>query len=111
MEKYLGLFENIDNMRAEFGVKDGDLFPTDDEVIVAAYEYEDYSGDAIVLFRRDGKFYEVNGGHCSCYGLEDQWSPEETSIEAIRMRRDQWSLDGVQAVIDAYFAALEADRG
>lgn len=59
---------------------------TDAEVLFAAYTYENYSGTAIVIFERDGKLYENHGGHCSCYGLEGQWSPEETTWEAIAMR-------------------------
>ena len=62
------------------------------EVLLASYSYENYSGDAFVLFKRDGKLYEVNGGHCSCYGLEGQWEPEETSIESLRHRLDNGSL-------------------
>lgn len=56
------------------------------EVIVAHYSYEDYSGNAFVLFRDAGKLYEVNGSHCSCYGLEGQWEPEETTVEALQHR-------------------------
>lgn len=56
------------------------------EVLLASYTYESYEGDAFVLFRKDGKLFEVNGGHCSCYGLEGQWEPEETTIEAIEHR-------------------------
>lgn len=59
------------------------------EVLVASYTYEDYSGSAYVLFRRDGKLFEVHGGHCSCYGLEGQWEPEETTKEAILHRLDK----------------------
>ena len=55
-------------------------------LLFASYGYENYSGDAFVLFEQDGKLFEVNGGHCSCYGLEGQWEPEETSIEAITHR-------------------------
>lgn len=56
------------------------------EILLASYTYEDYNGDAFVLFRKDGKLFEVNGGHCSCYGLEGQWDPEETSILALEIR-------------------------
>lgn len=56
------------------------------EVLYAYYEYADYSGDAMVVFRKDGKLYEALGSHCSCYGLEGQWDPEETSIEALKLR-------------------------
>jgi len=65
------------------------------QIIVASYTYEDYSGDAFVLFRKDGKLFEVNAGHCSCYGLSEsdycgdtnsQWGPEETTLEALQGR-------------------------
>jgi hypothetical protein len=55
-------------------------------ILFASYNYANYSGDAFVLFEQDGKLFEVNGGHCSCYGLEGQWEPEETTIEAIKYR-------------------------
>lgn len=28
----------------------------------------------------------VRPPHCSCYGLEDQWEPEETTLEALKHR-------------------------
>lgn len=53
---------------------------TEDQILIiyADYTYEDYSGSSDVYFydKRDNLFYEVHGGHCSCYGLEDQWEPE-----------------------------------
>jgi hypothetical protein len=64
------------------------------EVLLASYGYENYSGDAFVLFRdtRDGKLYEVHGGHCSCYGLEDQWDPELTDVDSLKHRLEQGNL-------------------
>lgn len=62
------------------------------DILLASYSYECYSGDAFVLFRKDGKLYEVNGGHCSCYGLEGQWEPEETTVEAILHRLEHGDL-------------------
>lgn len=56
------------------------------EVVVAIYNQEGYEGDAFVLLRKDGQYYEVNGSHCSCYGLEGQWDPEEVPEEALRRR-------------------------
>lgn len=52
--------------------------------IVAEYAFGDYEGSAYVLFKRDGKLWEVTAGHCSCYGLDGQWSPQETSKEALK---------------------------
>ncbi len=62
-------------------------FPTADEIIFAAYGGGSYDGIAIVVYKKGGTLYEVNGSHCSCYGLEDQWDPEETSVDALRMRK------------------------
>ncbi len=69
-------------------------------VLLASYATEDYGGDAFILFIRDGKLYEVNAWHCSCYGLgrygwgnsETQWEPEETTVAALRHRLNNGSL-------------------
>lgn len=84
----------------------------DIEILLAWYGYGDYEGDAFVLFRKDGKLYEVNGGHCSCNGLEGQWDPEETSIEALRFQLDKGTrfsdyYDGYQQAKEELTAVLE----
>lgn len=61
-------------------------FPTDSELLVAEYTYEDYSGNAFVLYHKHDKLYEVHGSHCSCFGLENQWVPEEAFVKALEMR-------------------------
>ncbi|MCY9324031.1 hypothetical protein [Bacillus haynesii] len=71
-------------MMADFGITEEDMKGV--EVILASYTYEDYEGDAFVLFRKDGKYYEVHGSHCSCYGLEDQWEPEEAVLKELEHR-------------------------
>lgn len=81
--KYFGDWSNWDEMKRDWG---NESVATDAEVLMAEYTYEDYSGSAFVLFERDGKLYENHGGHCSCYGLEGQWSPEETTWAALAMR-------------------------
>ena len=63
----------------------GENNPKPEEVVYAGYTYENYSGYAIIVYRRDGKWHENNDGHCSCYGLED-WRPEETTPEALLIR-------------------------
>lgn len=79
-----------------------DNFPKPEEVLLASYAYECYEGDAFVLFVKNGKLFEVNGSHCSCYGLEGQWQPEETSISALRKR-----LTGDGYGLGRYREALE----
>lgn len=88
--------------------------PEPDEVLAARYEQESYDGDAWVVFRRGSKYYEVNGGHCSCYGLEDQWQPEEyESAELLlaALEKGNWygakklSVEAVKAALRAKIAA------
>lgn len=61
-------------------------------ILFASYGTDNYSGEAFVLFEQDGKLYEVNGSHCSCYGLEGQFEPQETAIEALKLRLDKGHL-------------------
>lgn len=57
------------------------------EFLYAQYSYEDYSGSSHVIFFQDGELLEAYGSHCSCSGLEGQWSPEITSPDAILYRQ------------------------
>ncbi len=67
----------------------------DKKILFASYSYRNYTGDAWVLFEQDGKLYEVNGSHCSCYGLEGQFQPEETELKALefRLQKGTWGKD------------------
>ena len=78
------------------------------EILLASYGTPAYEGYAFVLFRRDGKLYEVNGGHCSCYGLEGQWDPEETTIEALRHRVTNGNLGAGEYDENPFAAELSA---
>ena len=94
--KYVG-FAGRDDVAKEYeegsGSRWGDDFeiaadfPTDAQILYASYESGGYEGWSVVLFKRGGKLYEVTGSHCSCYGLEGQWKPEETSWDAIAIRK------------------------
>ena len=53
------------------------------EILFASYTYEWYIGEAFLIVKKENKLYEVNAGHCSCYGLENQFNLEETSIEQL----------------------------
>lgn len=84
------------------------------EVLVGSYTYEDYSGDAFVLLKRGDDLFEVNGGHCSCYGLSEdgqsttQWQLEPTSVDALIPRLDRNSFD--PEVADAIRAAIVVEE-
>lgn len=86
---YYGKFENLEDICREFSLENGALKGC--TILFAAYDGE-YECDALVVFRQNRKLYEVNGSHCSCYGLEDQWDPELTSVEALRHRLDKGTL-------------------
>ena len=62
------------------------------EILLASYSCENYSGDAFVLFERDDKLFEVNGSHCSCFGLEGQWDESETTKAELQHRLDKGEL-------------------
>ena len=82
---YSGNFSGKEDLASSFQIDPADLESC--RILFAAYHNEDYEGYAMVIFSKEGKLYEVNGSHCSCNGLEGQWSPEETSIDALKMRR------------------------
>jgi len=85
---YFGYFSCDKDIASSFRTELSD----DIDVLLAAYSDEDYSGDAFVVFIKDDKLYEVNGSHCSCMGLEDQWEPEETTFEALEHRMTEGYL-------------------
>lgn len=101
-ELFLNDWQCIDDMKRDFNISDDDL--VDCEILLASYVNENYEGAAFVLFVKDGKLFEVNGSHCSCYGLkeqnycgddETQWQPEETSKAAI-IKRLEAGIFGIE---------------
>ena len=64
----------------------------DYEIVFASYIDCCYSGNAYILLYKDRVFYEVNANHCSCYGLEGQFSLEETTAESVRFRINNGEL-------------------
>ena len=58
------------------------------DVIIWDYTYENYQGSAFLLLqdKNTNKLYEVNGSHCSCYGLEGQFELEEVTKKELMFR-------------------------
>lgn len=87
--------------------------PLDDradvEILLADYTYKDWAGDSYVLFRSKstGKLFEVYGAHCSCYGLEGQWDPEEVESDDLRVRCGFTRLKEYESSIMEIFDAVE----
>jgi hypothetical protein len=80
---------------------------TDEKILFANYHQEDYEGSAYAIFVKDGKLYEVHGGHCSCYGLEDQWTPEEVCLPELVNR----VTNGKGYYLDEYGSAVKQILG
>jgi len=72
---YSDIFESREIVFDEFWKEDD----PDIQILYASYSYEDYSGYATVVYYREstGKYYEIYGSHCSCFGLEGQWDKDE----------------------------------
>lgn len=77
---YFGNFVDREHVAASFQAQiDEDL-----EIIFAVYGSWSYDGDAFVLLRKGEQLVAAYGNHCSCYGLEYQWRPEEATIEQLK---------------------------
>jgi hypothetical protein len=82
---FLGEFNNREDVQNKFDIQ----LVNDVVILLAWYSYVSYDGRAFVLFAQGGQLYEVNASHCSCYGLEGQWEPEETSLQHLRYQLEQ----------------------
>ena len=95
---YLNSFDSfvdmVSNFEGKYNLKEEDVPRKYDgvSVLLASYGTGSYEGSAFVLFKKGDKLYEVNGSHCSCHGLEDQWYPEETTVRALRYRLENGEL-------------------
>lgn len=101
-QKYFELFENRDKI-IDYLSGDSDIlewlaqnpeFPEESEILIASYDYNNYSGYAFMLFERAGQLYEYQGGHCSCYGLEGSFVAAKTSWQALAMRNPDGEVFG-----------------
>lgn len=101
---FMHSFSNKEDIAQQFEIDISTLANCD--ILLAYYHCGKWGCDssAFVLYEQDGKLYEVNGSHCSCYGLEGQWSPEETTIEALEHRLDHGSLGDVGGYDDEGYA-------
>lgn len=84
-EKYFDIFKER-GIVAVHNDWNGSEDVKDEQVLLAVYSHEDYSGNAFILFwSLGGVLMEAHDGHCSCHGL-DNWQPEETTWAALKMR-------------------------
>ena len=87
---YYGEFESREDVEREFDV----TLAADVVIRFARYDAPSYEGYAMIVYEQGDKVYEVHGSHCSCFGLEGQWTPEETSWEALKHRPESREYEG-----------------
>jgi hypothetical protein len=106
--RYVGGFDSKEDICREFRIEN-----FDGVVLFADYRNEDYEGSAHVLFLNGSKLYYVNGGHCSCHGLEDQWEPDEITVDQILhmaangngwWNENSWIADALRKIRDQELA-------
>lgn len=76
---YEGSFETEKDVLDAFNISS-----IDGHILYADYQEGGYEGNAEVVFLRDKKIYYVSSSHCSCYGLEGTWEPEELTEKMIK---------------------------
>lgn len=98
---YSDIFKNWKDVQQEYRMAE----PEPDEVYFAGYSYANYNGESVVLYRRGESYYYVEGGHCSCYGLEGQWTPEEYESKELflkvlkSMKKHDYEKEGIGVAI------------
>lgn len=82
---YIDSFSCRSDVFSEFAKNEDD----DIEILYANYWTGSYEGSATVIYYRQstGKYYEVYGSHCSCYGLERQWDEDEEIVAEELLKR------------------------
>lgn len=80
--------------------------------ILIAYQSEgnwgcDSSGWFLLRLRATGALFEVSGSHCSCYGFEDQFSPEATTVEYLKSDKFSVSTGGYDRAEADNIAAIK----
>jgi hypothetical protein len=108
MSEFVQNFSSVDDIVDSYGgTSQEDLSGA--IIHLAWYGYGSYNGSSLVVYEKEGKLFEVNGSHCSCHGLEEQWQPEETTLAALAMRDiSDGEYDGsgeAQKVLAAFIAS------
>lgn len=65
----------------------------------------DSSADLIMRRKSDGQLFFNTASHCSCYGFEEQFTPEETSVE--QLEKQWWTFGGYDENAEANERAIK----
>lgn len=61
----------------------------------------DSSSYFLLKEKKSGKLFEVQGSHCSCYGFEGQFEPQETSLEYLKSDKFSFHTGGYDYYSDS----------
>lgn len=80
MQVYRNGFDNWSDVQNAYQTSDTEEGKV---VLFADYEQGNYEGWSTVVWSDHRGYWLVEGSHCSCYGLEGQWNPEETPLDVL----------------------------
>jgi hypothetical protein len=80
---YINGFEDAADILRQFEAED----EPDATLLYAVYDQPDWEGYALVVYELNDELYEVEGNHCSCFGLEYQWWPLKVSPAYLANRK------------------------
>jgi len=68
------------------------------DILIAYQSVGSWGCDSSSFFllrdRQTGELFENHGSHCSCYGFEGQWSPEQTTLEYLQSEHFNFGTGG-----------------
>lgn len=74
----------------EKNIQEAKKMLSDYKVLIAYESVGSWGCDSSSFFllkhKETGELFEINGGHCSCYGFEGQLELEGTTVEALKHR-------------------------
>lgn len=59
------------------------------------------------LLKKGDEYYEVHGSHCSCYGFEEQWKPEKTTVAYLLSEQFSFGRGGYDSDSEGNFNAAK----
>lgn len=69
------------------------------EILIAYESVGSWGCDSSSFFllrdKETQELFEIHGSHCSCYGFENQFTPESTTIEALKHRVNESNYGSV----------------
>lgn len=101
---------HVDEIIERYAIGENDnrsLVPSAEELVLTWQECGGWGdGSYSELFVKNGVLYENESGHCSCYGCEEQWNPDQITLSMIARRPD-----GFRGMDIAEVTALARARG